>query len=61
MAIISAFACLGASLLPFMTGAISNVAGPQVVTYITVALSGVMTITWFMFPSRPPVPFNYGV
>ncbi|KAL0950864.1 hypothetical protein HGRIS_007623 [Hohenbuehelia grisea] len=55
MGLISAFASLGASLFPFITGTISSIKGMQSLTYVTVAQSIVLICFWYLFPSKQPV------
>ncbi|KAJ8487811.1 hypothetical protein ONZ45_g14197 [Pleurotus djamor] len=54
MGLISAFASLGASIFPFITGIIASMKGMHILSYVTVAQSATLVILWCLFPSRAP-------
>ncbi|KAH8120553.1 MFS general substrate transporter [Phellopilus nigrolimitatus] len=50
MAIISGFSNLGSSIFPFIVGAMSNLQGPRVLVYMTVAQTATLIVLWALFP-----------
>ncbi|KAI5124458.1 hypothetical protein M0805_008342 [Coniferiporia weirii] len=52
MAIISGFSNLGSSIFPFLAGALSNLRGPKVLVYMTVAQTVTLIVLWAFFPTK---------
>ncbi|EJD04321.1 MFS general substrate transporter [Fomitiporia mediterranea MF3/22] len=55
MAIIAGFSNLGSSIFPFIAGAMSNLRGPKVLVYMTVAQTVTLIVLWMFFPAKSPL------
>ncbi|KAJ7042461.1 major facilitator superfamily domain-containing protein [Mycena alexandri] len=55
MAIVSASGSLGSAIFPFITGVITTKYSMKDWSYVTVTQAAVLSIAWFLFPTRQPV------
>ncbi|PPR07674.1 hypothetical protein CVT24_003817 [Panaeolus cyanescens] len=58
MALISAFASIGAALFPFVAGTVASSQGIHTLTYVTVPLAAGISVFWALFPSKIATPKN---
>nr|GAT47875.1 predicted protein [Mycena chlorophos] len=55
MGIVSAAGSVGSAVLPFVTGVITTEYTMKVWPYMTITATSCLFITWFLFPTHPPI------